>query len=511
MRFEIDPKISTAHRLLSEHFNARAIPHQQPNLAIDPTIGPEGFRIEDAPDGVRIVGNDERGVIYGVGKFLRDPAWRGTSVPKLPVRGIYFATHFHNFYHDAPIELVQRYVEDLALWGINSLTVWFDMHHFDGIKDPAAQAMLDRLKAIFGTARSVEMDRGLVLIANEGYNNSPVEMRATGPGRGGFYKRELCPNAPGAEELILRQFEEELDAFSEVGINHVWIWPYDQGSCSCGKCKPWGSNGFLKIARPVADLARKRMPGCKVYLSAWYMDDGEWAGVSSTLEEDSSWADGVVLQPDHFGTKKNAASPLPIVGFPEISMAGMYPWGGFGANPQPDAFQKYWDEARADSYGGWPYSEGIFEDINKAIFAQFYWDPHRPAWDTVREYAAFEFGADVAEDVVQVIRTLEQNHHVRWWPALANREDPFAAADIPPQPDPGAEEAYELAKHIDSRLSVSARRSWRWRIVYLRALLDAELKMNGGEPNAACQDAFQELTRLYHAGNAWWPVKPPAA
>ena len=59
-------------------------------LAIAPGIGAEGFRIEDRPGGgTRIVGNDERGLLYGVGKFLRTSrydqggftpgTWRGTS------------------------------------------------------------------------------------------------------------------------------------------------------------------------------------------------------------------------------------------------------------------------------------------------------------------------------------------------------------------------------------------------------------------------------------------------
>ena len=39
-------------------------------LAVEPGIGSEGFRIADGKDGVvRILGNDERGVLYGVGKF----------------------------------------------------------------------------------------------------------------------------------------------------------------------------------------------------------------------------------------------------------------------------------------------------------------------------------------------------------------------------------------------------------------------------------------------------------
>jgi hypothetical protein len=40
-------------------------------LAIEPGIGREGFKISDGPDAtLRITGNDPRGVLYGVGKFL---------------------------------------------------------------------------------------------------------------------------------------------------------------------------------------------------------------------------------------------------------------------------------------------------------------------------------------------------------------------------------------------------------------------------------------------------------
>src|SRR3989339_2095809 len=41
-------------------------------FAISGDIGKEGFRIEDGGNGViRIVGNDELGLLYGIGKFLR--------------------------------------------------------------------------------------------------------------------------------------------------------------------------------------------------------------------------------------------------------------------------------------------------------------------------------------------------------------------------------------------------------------------------------------------------------
>ena len=134
-------------------------------LAIEPGIGAEGFKIADGANGtVRIIGNDARGLLYGVGKFLHTStygsqgftpgSWRGVSVPKMPVRGIYLATHFHNYYQVAPIEEVTRYVEDLSLWGPNSFLVWFGMEEFNGINDPKAQAMLD------ASARLVEDRKG---------------------------------------------------------------------------------------------------------------------------------------------------------------------------------------------------------------------------------------------------------------------------------------------------------------------------------------------------------------
>ncbi|MBJ7392938.1 MAG: hypothetical protein JHC85_15320, partial [Chthoniobacterales bacterium] len=40
-------------------------------LAKEPGIGEEGFRISEDPDGkIHITGNDDRGLLYGVGKFL---------------------------------------------------------------------------------------------------------------------------------------------------------------------------------------------------------------------------------------------------------------------------------------------------------------------------------------------------------------------------------------------------------------------------------------------------------
>jgi len=183
---------------------------------------------------------------------------------------------------------------------------------------------------------------------------------------------------------------------------------------------------------------------------------------------------------------------LGLLNFPEISMFGMNPWGGYGANPAPAHFEKLWGRIKHMAAGGAPYSEGVYEDLNKAIYAQFYWDPGRKAEETVREYAAFEFSPDVAANIVEVVRIFERNHHRN-----------AIGAD--------AVKAFELIARADATLRPAARSAWRWRIVYLRALIDKELfERKGKLEGEPLKSAFGELTRIYHAENAHsMPIKPP--
>ena len=491
-------------------------------LALQPGIGAEGFRIEDRPGGgARIVGDDARGLLYGVGKFLRASryeregfvpgSWRGSSVPWKPVRGVYFATHFHNFYHGAPIGKIEEYVEDLALWGLNELLVWYDLHHFNGFDDPEAVAFRERLRAVMAAARRIGMDVSLTLIGNEAYADSPEALRATlGAGRGGYYPCGVCPSRPEGMAYILEAMGRTFDWAADLAPRSIWVWPYDQGGCGCEACRPWGSTGFMACVEKIRGLARAKLPGAKVIVSTWYMDPQEIAAVMERLSRQPGLADGLVVE----GPVPAAVSALglPVVGFPEISMHATFPWGGFGATPLPSRAQSQWDRVKGQVAGGFPYSEGIYEDITKVVYSQFYWSD-RPAAETVREYVAFEFSPDVVDEVAAVVETLERNHRFRWWPGLLEgvklMMDWFPSRGAASRDDPGAEEALRTMEAVDGRLTPRARRSWRWRQLILRARLDAELKAGGGAPNARCDAAFAELVELYHAQRADPVVRPP--
>ena len=495
-----DPAVARVGRMLAsrveEHAGVKSTFSQAPGacrveLALQKGIGEEGFRIEAAPGGVRVVGNDRRGLLYGAGKFLRSNTyhegsltlgdWRGTSVPETPFRGIYFATHFFNWYHEAPIPEVERYVEDLGLWGYNTVVVWYDMHHFKSIQDPEAQALLKRLNSLLRVAKNVGLQTSIVLVVNEAYQDAPQEMLADWTGGhdgytrqlGAHYHLELCPNKPGAMALLLKWREEVFAAFKQVGLDYIGLWPYDTGGCTCSLCKPWGVNGYLKLAQPIAEMARRDFPGCKIILSTWYYDKftpGEWDGLERKFDQAKpEWIDYIMA--DDKGVKRYSINPkhrvpggFPLLSFPEISMWGATPWGGFGANPLPARHQELWNIGKNSLSGGYPYSEGIFEDLNKVLFAQFFWRKDRPASSIVDEYAAYEFSPEVVPLVDKAVEIMERNYPR----SGENINKPAGPVRFTMKQTSGADEALKLVEQADRMLTSRERKWWRWRIFYLR-------------------------------------------
>ncbi|MBN2296715.1 MAG: hypothetical protein JXM70_30095 [Pirellulales bacterium] len=484
-------------------------------LSIEPGIGAEGFRISDDADGsIKITGNDRRGLLFGVGKFLRSSrydqggftpsTWRGESVPKCSYRAAYLATHFRNFYEAAPIEEVVHYVESLGLWGYNTLVIHYPTWAFNGISDPAAREWLDRFKHVMRRAKSIGLAVGIIQGGAEGYKNSPKEFYKTkvpGEWRGNF-GIGLCPSKPAALTYLHNMYSELLDDIKkDVELDCFISWPYDEGGCACKDCWPWGARGFINNSKWFAVEVRRRFPECKMIISTWGFEnendtnpDGEWIGLERELAKDESWADYILADghnnyfPKYILTE-GVPGNLPLVNFPEISMFDQTPWGGYGANPAPSHFEELWSRIKHIAVGGMPYSEGIYEDLNKAIIAGFYWEPDRKAEETVKEYAAFEFSPGATDAMLEVVRIFEKNH----------RRDRIG---------PSAIRAFELVEKAEKSITPQARTAWRWRIFYLRALIDKELFQHEGKREGeVMKKAFAELTDIYHAQGCWF--KPP--
>lgn len=482
-------------------------------LAIDSKCRPEGFEVSDRAGGVRIASGGEAGLLYGVGAFLRSSrydrggftpgSYRGRSEPVGTLRGVYLATHFNNIYEAAPADEIARYVEDLALWGTNALVVGFPDWQFDGFDDPQARKAVERLRQILRAGRAAGMKVGLLRNVNGGFRSAPKPLRGTPVhdplGRHGNFGVNLCPENPDAHARLIADWRRLLEEFRDPGLDLVGYWPYDEGGCGCKGCWPWGARGYPKLCREVTRLVRELSPSAKIVVSTWTFDtppDGEWAGLRRSMEEHGAWADYVLADAhEDFPREpldRGVPGHLPLVNFPEISMWGQNPWGGYGANPLPRRLQRLWDQTGRKLAGGTPYSEGIYEDLNKAVVAQLYWNPARPASETVREYVASEFSPDVVPEVTEAIGILEDNHP----------RDRIG---------PSAEHAFDLLERAQAKLSARVRTSWRWRILYLRGLIDRELLHTKGRlEGEPLRQAFDELTAIYHAENAHsMPIHPP--
>jgi len=472
-------------------------------LTIDNSLPSEGFRIDATDAATRVAGGSPSGLLYGTGKFLRtsryegafEPSpWRGVSQPRGSLRGMYFATHFHNWYQQASPAEVSRYMEDLALWGVNAVMAVFPMINLQDWNDPQAAPAMDMLRQYARTAR----DLGLQFatgVNNSMFKNAPKDIRATRlpdpTHRRGNSGNPVCPSIPEGHEYIMTNTGRLFDELSEVGLDILVHWPYDEGGCACAKCRPWGCNGYLKLSRDLTLLARKRFPHIKTVLSTWMFDtppEGEWQGLADALAKKNDWVD-YILADSHedfprYPLDVGVPGGLPLLNFPEISMWGNWPWGGFGANPLPSRLQRLWGQVKDVVRGGFPYSEGIYEDVNKVVEAQFYWDKDQSAHETMKEYIAYEFGLDKADDVLALIDDLEAAA------SQSYRKQPVDTDKV--------QRAYHLAESTNARLPDWAKQSWRWEILILRATLDRERFGGGSLDSPTAQAAMDRLMEIYH-------------
>ncbi|MBO7375603.1 MAG: hypothetical protein J6V01_00765 [Clostridia bacterium] len=443
--------------------------------------------------------------------------------PKDSLRGMYFATHFRNFYHRAPIEQVYSVIEDLAQRGCNSLLVWFDMHHFSSMDDPEAVVLTERLRAMLKYAAKIGMKGSLTMLSNEGFSTSPEHLRAEWTAQngyfaapGGHYHVEICPSKPGGIEEIIRERRAMLERFADLDIAFVCYWPYDQGGCTCKKCFPWGANGFMRLYPHYRALIKEMMPKTRVIMSTWYFDrfvKGEWDAFYPYIEKGMPEGVDYIMSfffngqlPDVI-EKKGVPEGVKFIDFPEISMYTCTPWGGFGAS-QLAGFLNRTNEKSGKLYsGGFPYSEGIFEDVNKFITETYYSGLFENAEDAVRAYVRNEFCVEgEALDELTEALLLSETTIARNRTALG--DGTFAY----PMNDPSqAGKIYEILSKYNSLLPDGIRLGYKFRLWYLRAVIDRELALTGGAPTSEiCVSAMAELCRIYYADaetNRW--VRPP--
>lgn len=457
-------------------------------ISIDETIGKDGYRIESDGKKTSVIGSTDLGVLYGLGKLLRladyadgfaAPVIVETFVPTSPFRGIQFDTHFGNFYHMAPEDELSTYVQDIILWGINYVDVVFPFIDFKDWDDPEMEKITGQIKIIYKTAKALGVKVGVEVVPNQDFivfnekiKGIPVpddtKCRA-------YHGHNICPNKEGAMEYIRTKTYGKLFAYfkeRDIVMDFLCFWPYDEGGCGCEKCYPWGARGYLKSSKAIYEIAKEYLPDVEVILSTWLFDtsgENEWEGLDKVLSESNDWVDYILADSrdafPRYPLEQGVPGNLPLLSYPEISMWALYPWGGYGANPLPERFEMLWNQVKGHVAGGIPYSEGIFDDLNKIVTTAFFWNCDTTANDTVREYLNYEMGPAVHDDVREIIRIIEHNQTItapgftgKW----ANTKADVALA----------KQAVDLIAVVEAKLPDWAKNEWRWRMIAIRAELD---------------------------------------
>lgn len=546
IKCEKSSMIERTFKILNRHLTKRKCPEfelttTQADLIwdLDLSYPEDGFSIVDLPDGtVQIKGGSSTAILYGVGKMLHTASfidgnfqfgsWRGITSPKNPERVVYLASHFNNYYHVAPLDEISEYLEDLALWGYNRLLMWVDKHHFNGSDDPAVIKFVERTRKLYSLGAEIGLKTVLGGLTNEGYANTPKNLVATFPGRS-FYYCEVCPSTPEGMKLILKNHQDTINWFKDLDVTGMFLGSYDQGGCACSKCFPWGCNGMLNTGKNVAELFHSYFPNGKIIYFTWLFDrcgEKEWEGLAGKMAKgEGEWIDYIMADshndfpcyPREYGMPGNR----PLLNFPEISMWGMHPWGTLGANPLPNRFRRLWGQIAHLSGGGMPYSEGIYEDFNKIIYAGFYWNGNNEITETVKEYCNFEFGYSDSSHFMNAIDILEKNHVTDYnYSDIVNKYPEYVALGLKPiksRPgllgrkiyDADPKIAYDICKEINIQIPAWGQNSWRWRILFLRALIDYRLKINDLEIDEETDQAFEELASIFHSnGTSEYKVSP---
>ena len=466
---------------------------------LDASLGGEAYEVTVAGTSAVVRAARFRALVAGAGRLLKSLRYsaetfetrdgRQAVAPAKSRRICFLERHFLNSFMDSSAEELCRYLDDLALDGMNAFYFQFTMPvadcafatpqetaAFEGI----SRRMTDRVAALdcefcaWGGSNQLPMD------SPEAFRAAPNTNPRCPPT--GF---NACPAKPGALKALLARQQHEVDNLKGVRVGNFVNWPYDEGGCGCATCSPWGGNGYLRLIERFHRINTADHPAARTIVSTWFFNEEDYDGLWEYLKT-HDWIDNVLI--DDFGDTYPdypLRHPIPgrakILTFPEISMWGRVPWGGYGAIALPDRLENLFRQSESVSDGFMCYSEGYYEDINKALVLGLYVDPRTTTDRILADYAGYHFAGCDPCDFVALAKLLERNHRL----SLMLRPD--------------AERAVRLAEKIDGAMLPRLRTSWRWRIVMLRTLLDREIARTGSTSPDSARPYFDELVRIYHA------------
>lgn len=374
--------------------------------------GSEGYRIavkeKDRPV-ILIIGSDSRGLLYGIGMFLRRLIWGNNSIkirkdlaisssPMYPLRGHQLGYRPKTNAYDAwTVEQFEQYIRELALFGANSIEILPPRTDDDAISPHMKVPPLEMMIKLSEIIDSYGLDVWI------------------------WYPNMFTEEEFKDKDCMIREMEEREEIFSKLKrIDAVFIPGGDPGSLDANTLFEWSGEVYR--------LLNKYHPKAKIWLSPQcFRPTKKWLeDFYSNVKREPGWLGGIVFGPWIKTPLQELRSIIPknypIRHYPDIthSLHCQYPvrdWdlafaitlGRECINPRPKA-EKYIHNLFAPyTIGSISYSEGINDDVNKFVWSDQDWDPNTPVIETLRDYARLFISPEYTEEIAQGIVALEEN------------------------------------------------------------------------------------------------------
>lgn len=419
---------------------------------------------------------------------------------------LYAPGHFGNSYEVMGEFEMRAVIEEAKSWGCNSYGDWFDMLDCSNPFRTERQfglgrALWNQKKSNFRSAQAAELDIDFLLTPNHVYvdqRRTPLLAKAGGR----VFGQLLCPSKPEARAIILDNYERLFAdlAASGVRLDRICSCPYDYGGCNCENCKPWILT-WGKLVREIFEVAKKHHPEVQMEVVGWWWAPEEHRLFAEWVDREyPGWVKAMYLHIP-YGKTNTADVVLPKgcakgaflhIGYADkATPRDLY--GLFGPMIASKRIPKTLRDLRAQGVTHlMAYSEGVCDDVNKAIYAGLASGNYTTAEEVLEAYAARHFGTDKATSQ-------------KWAAWLAAWGAPFARDPVEAQT--------ELNALLEATPKRGARRVQEWVLKAELFRLNREIlstgERSGGEwtpDRLQLVDAYWQTRERIHRG--LWGLGP---
>ncbi|HTL57382.1 MAG TPA: hypothetical protein VL361_16985 [Candidatus Limnocylindrales bacterium] len=429
------------------------------SLEMKAPTGAEGYRLivraGQSQPGVYVLGNDARGVLFGIGRLLRELHMRRGSVdiddalaiataPKYPLRGHQLGYRPKcNSYDAWDLPTWEQYFRDLAIFGCNAIELIPPRSDDEPTSPHFHRPPMEMMIGMSGLADAYGLDVWIWYPAmDKDYSNLATV------------------------DFALKEWGEVFRQLPRIDAVFV----------------PGGDPGHTEPKFLMALLEKQTQnlhrfhPKAQMWVSPQSFNQAWLDEFFDILKRDNpTWLSGVV-----FGPQVRISLPrlrelvpahYPIRHYPDIthSRQCQYPvpdWDVAYAlteareciNPRPEGEAIIFRKTQPYTMGFLSYSEGCNDDVNKFVWSALGWDPEAHVANVLREYSRYFIGETYTDDFAQGLLALERN----WQgPLLANSN---------------VETTLEQFQKMQRRASPDDLKNWRFQQALFRAYYDAYVR-----------------------------------